>query len=217
MTAPSANTRPDDDPVDLDTLPETVASGSTLLVATPEPIDEYALPLRIADRYARSDECRLVVTATVDAERTIRQQLSVSPSPAPGFGVVDATGDEHLLSLYQEYPTVYLPYPGELAHVSLALWELETALSPSRPNPHLIFRSLSPLLAEDSLERVTNVLGRLIEQRRSSGSLTVLGVEYTAHDEHTMAALRALADAVVWVDTSPDARLELEYRRIRNR
>lgn len=210
-----------DEPVNSDAaidwtgLPDTVSNGSAICIAKPAPLTDYALPLRVVDRYADSSACRIIVTPAVEADETIRQHDAMSSSADSRLGIIDLTGDEHLDVLYQSNPVIYRPHPGELAQITIALWEVENTLSSSCSKTHLIFRSLTPILLEDDLERVTNVLERVIDQQRSDSSLTVFSVDYTEHDERTMTALKDLVDGVVWVEQGGNRELQLEYRRTR--
>lgn len=205
-----------DDSIDFEGLPEVVPSRSALCIAKPAPLTNYALPLRITDRYADPDDCRIIITPSVDAEETIRHQEAISPIADNRLGVIDTSVDKHRDALYQPTPVVYRPHPGELAQITLALWELDTALSPSCPKTHLILRSLTPILAEDSRERVINVLKQLIKRQQSTSSLTVFSVQYTELSESTMTALAELADGVIWVERQSNGTLRFDYQRTRN-
>lgn len=196
-------------------VPDTLSTDSAICIAKPAPLAEYAVPLRITDRYTDRNDCRIIVTPSIGTDETVRQQQTITPSGDYRMGIVDTTADEHLDALYQENPTIYLPHPGELSQISLAVWDLYEALSSSCSNTHVILRSLTPLLAEKRLERVTNVLERLIEHQRAHSNRLVFGIEYTEHDEATMAALRDLVDGIVWIEQASDRSLRLEYRRAR--
>lgn len=54
------------------------------------------------------------------------------------------------------------------------------------------------------LERITGV--------RSETGLCLLGLDYTAHDEETMAAITDIVDGVLWVTEPSPNRLEFEYQ-----
>ncbi|RQH00080.1 hypothetical protein EA472_12790 [Natrarchaeobius oligotrophus] len=206
-----------DESVDLDTLPRSIPDGSVICVARSSPLTDNALPLRITERYAAPDDCRIIVTTATDADETIAQQNAITPTGEHRVGVIDTTADDHVESLYQEHPTISLARTGELTQITLALWDLEEALSTSCSTPHVIVRSLTPTLEQAGLERLTNVLESVIEHQRAAGSLTVFGIEYTAHDERTMAALETLVDGIVWVERTGQGDLELEYRRTHHR
>lgn len=207
----------EDGSVDLEAIPRSVPNGSVICVAGPSPLTDYALPLRITDRYTATDDCRIIVTTATGADETIAQQNAITPAGGHRVGVIDTTADEHVASLYQEHPTISLARTGELTQITLALWDLEEALSTACSTPHVIVRSLTPILEQAGLERVTNVLESVIEHQRAAGSLTVFGIEYTAHDERTMAALERLADGIVWVERTGQGDLELEYQRTHHR
>ncbi|USZ72498.1 hypothetical protein NGM15_04055 [Natronosalvus halobius] len=78
---------------------------------------------------------------------------------------------------------------------------------------HFGIRSLTPLLADEGLERTISVLEHLIEGRTDSG-LVVLGLEYTKHDEATLSALREIVDGIVWIEERTDGSISAEYRRV---
>lgn len=202
--------------IDFEGLPKTIRSRSVVCIAKPAPLTEYALPLRITNRYADPDDCRIILTPSVEAGETIRQQDAISPMDDTRLGILDTASDKYRDALYQPTPVVYRPHPGELAQITLALWELETALSPSCPKTHLLVRSLTPILTADSRERVINVLKQLIKRQQSNSSLTVFSVQYTDHSESAMTALTALADGVVWVERGSNGTLRFDYQRTRN-
>lgn len=206
----------DDALIDCDDLPEIIPEKSVLCIAKPAPLTERALPLRIANRYADNADCRVIVTSSVGAEETIAQQKSIGWSTASRLGVVDTTADEHLAALYQNNPTVFLPRSGDLTQISLALEELEESLSSSCSKTHVVFRSLTPILAESSLDGVRSVLKCVIEHQRTDSSLTVFSVEYTEHGEATMTALEKLVDGIVWTEQTANDGLRLTYQRARN-
>ncbi|WP_436343695.1 DUF7504 family protein [Natronorubrum sp. FCH18a] len=203
--------------IDYDGLPETISSNAALCIAKPAPLTEYALPLRIVNRYADRNDCRIIVTSSVSAEETIRQQQTIAQSGDYRIGVVDTTADEYLAALYQENPTVYLPHSRELTQLSLAIWDLHETLSESCSKTHVGIRSLTPILAEGRLESVINALERWIERQRSTSSLTVFSVDYTEHDEATMAALERLVNGIVWTEQTERQGLRFDYHRTRTR
>lgn len=216
MTATESRPRTDDPPeIDFEDVPGTVPDGSTLLVAKPAPLEEYALTPRLVDRYANPDEGRLVVTTTVDADRTIRNHRAISAEASDRLGIVDASDRRQPSSPFQQYPTVSLPHPGELTRIVLALWELNATMSSTCNRTHVVVRSLTPILEEEPIERVARVIDQLADRKREDDGLLVVSVEYTAHDEATMSYLRELVDAVVWAEVAADGPLELEYRRAR--
>lgn len=205
-----------EDSIDFEGLPNTIQSRSALCIAKPAPLTDYALPLHITNRYADHDDCRIIVTPSVDAEETIHQQETISPMADNHLGVIDTTANKHRDALYQPIPIVYRPHPGELAQITLALGELDTALSPACSKTHLILRSLTPSFAEISRERIFNVLKQLIKRQQSNSSLTVFSVQYTEHNESTMTALAELVDAVIWVEQGSNRTLRFDYQQTRN-
>lgn len=205
----------EDSCIEFEGEPGKIPDSSAICIAKPAPLVEYAIPLHVTNRYTDRDDCRIIVTSSVSAEETIRQQQAITPSASSRLGVVDATADEYLASLYQKNPTISLPRPGELSQLALSVWELHEALSMSCSKTHVILRSLTPILEEEPLERVTNVLERLMEQQRSNSSLTVFSIEYTEHDEATMAVLEELVNGIFWIEQTGQQGLRLDYQRAR--
>ncbi|WP_425499142.1 DUF7504 family protein [Natronosalvus rutilus] len=199
--------------LDFEGLPDSLTEDSVILVAKPAPLEEHAVSLRILDRYTSPEERRIVVTTAISAERTIRQQTALESPDSGRFGVVDATPQNHPSSPFQKYPVVSLPHSVELTRLVLALWELEASMASDSRTTHFGIRSLTPLLADEGLERTISVLEHLIEGRTDSG-LVVLGLEYTRHNEATLSALREIVDGIVWIEERTDGSISAEYRRV---
>ncbi len=207
----------DDGGVALHELPDELPDGSSILVAKPASLSDYALTLRVSDRYADPDDCRLILTTAVGAARTIDQHESVVTGSAERrFGVVDASDGHQPSAPFQEHPTVSLPNPSELTRIVLALQQLESTLSKDCATINVVVRSLSPILEGTRLEPVTRVVEQLIDRQRAAGGIAVFGLEYTRHDNRTMTALRDRVDAVVWVEDTPSG-LHLECEGVRRR
>lgn len=153
---------------------------------------------------------------TAGAGETIHQQKAISPIADSCLGVIDTTADNRRDALYQPTPIVYRTHPGELAQITLALGELDTALTPFSSKTHFVLRSLTPILAANGCECVINVLEQLIKRQQANSSLTVFSVQYTEHSESTMTALTELADGVIWVERESNRTLQLDYQRTRN-
>ncbi|MFC7216168.1 hypothetical protein ACFQO4_19070 [Saliphagus sp. GCM10025334] len=199
--------------IDFEELPNSLTEDSVILVAKPAPLDEYAVSLRILDRFTSPAERRIIVTTAVSAERTIQQQIFLASPESGRFGVVDATPQNHPSSPFQKYPVVSLPHSVELTRLVLALWELEASMASDSQKTHFGIRSLTPLLADDGLERTISVLKHLIEGRTDSG-LVVLGFEYTKHDEDTLSALKEIVDGIVWIEEQTVGSISAEHRRV---
>ncbi|WP_152423384.1 DUF7504 family protein [Haloterrigena salina] len=216
MNHSRTNTRTNEALIDLEGIPETVPDGAALCIAKPAPLTEYALPLHITNQYADGEDCRIIITSSITAEETIRQEQQVVATADRRLGIIDTTADEHLEALYQENPIISIPRSGDLTQVTLALWDLEESFSKTYPKTHVILRSLTPILNDSSIEGVRNVLETVIEHQRSRSCLTVFSVEYTEHSEPTMAALEILVDGVVWVEQTANDEHQLDYHRTRN-
>lgn len=204
--------------ITLDSLPTDIPDGSAILVAKPASLLEHSLPLQITNRYAKPGDRRVVLTTTVDAERTIEQHLALSRgSPDERVGVVDVSGEDHPSAPFQKNPTVSLPDPSELTRIVMALWELGSTLSKRGSATHVVVRSLTPMLEAERLARVARVVEQLVERQRSVGGVAVFGIEYTSHDDRTMVELSEIVDGVVWVEETSDGQLRFDLQRSRNR
>jgi hypothetical protein len=83
-------------------------------------------------------------------------------------------------------------------------------------NRHLVIRSLDPILNAAPTARVCRVLDRITGFRSERG-LSLIGFQYTAHEEETMTAIAALVDGVLWVSQPSPDRLAFEYQSTRGR
>lgn len=206
-----------DDGVALHDLPDELPDGSSILVAKPTSLTDHALTLRLSDRYADPDDCRLVLTTEIDAARTIDQHDEIADGSAAGrLGVVDATESHQPSAPFQEHPTVSLPNPAELTRIVLALQQLESTLSKDCETINVVVRSLTPMLDGSRLEQVIRVVEQLVERQRSAGGVAVFGMEYTRHGDRTMRALSDTVDAIVWVEESTNGP-HLDFQRARSR
>ena len=218
MNTPNTDPPPvDERSIELQTLPESVPPGAAILLAKPAPFDEFELPLRVVAQYTDSDECLIAATTSLTADEIIRQYTDNRSTGFGRFGVIDATAKHYQSAPYQEHPTISIQYPGELVQLTLAFWELHTAFSKSCLRTHFVIQSLTPLLLEDDLDRVVNVLQNRIERQRENSSLTVCSIQYTQHDDATMNALMQIFDGVLWVEESADGQLGFDYERARGR
>lgn len=195
-------------------LPDSLADGASILLATPSALSDRRLALALSERYADPGDCRLVLTTEVDAERTIEDHRALVDETGGRLGIVDASENHRPSAPFQEYPTVSLPNPSELARIVLALQQLESTLSADCETINVVVRSLSPLVEESRLDHVTRVVGQLVDRQRSTGGVAVFGLEYTRHDTATIAALRDAVDAVVWAEATDTGQV-LDFQRER--
>lgn len=209
----------DSEPVDMeiDAFPDGLTAGSTVLVASAADPTGYAVGLRALCHYGTVDDAAVVVTTTESADRTAETYDRLcSATERPSLGIVDTVSKQLSMStLYCDPPVVYTPSPGDLERLVMALSEISGNSPPTSGNRHLVVRSLTPMVESTSVSRVCTVLDRITGLRSGAG-LALLGLEYTAHDEETMAAVTRRVDGVLWVTRSAD-HLEFEYRPSRAR
>lgn len=193
-------------------FPDGLEPDSTVLLAgTVEP-ETHAVGLRALCRYGHAADTALVVTATESADRTATTYDRLSdPSADPSIGLVDTTSEgQSVAALYEERPVVFVPAPGDLERLVIALSDLTGVRSAPAGSRHLLVRSLTPLLEGASVEAVAAVLERVAGLRTGTG-LTLLGLDYTTHGRETMAALTDRVDGVVWATETADGTLEFEF------
>ncbi|UPV73883.1 hypothetical protein M0R89_15230 [Halorussus limi] len=202
------------DPI-IESFPDAVAAGTTVLVAGTIDPTEYALCLRALSHYSSGTDTALVVTTTEGASQTRGQYERVCPNAdPPQLRLVDMASDQYITALYEDLPTISIPAPDDLERLVLALSELVETSGPTPGQRHLVIRSLSPILASNPVERVSTVLDR-ISGLRTPGGLGLFGLDYTAHDEDTMAELATCVDGILWVTEQPDTGIEFELRSTR--
>lgn len=209
-------TEPDE--IQFDDFPDGFTSGATVLVACANESAQYAIGLRALCQYGTADDTALVVTTTESADQTIDTYECVCPtSDRPALGIVDTVSEGQSLSApYSETSVIFTPGARDIERLVVALSELSGPTPPASGNRHLLVRSLTPILDVAATDRVCTVLDRITGLRSGTG-LCLLGLDYTAHDEATMAALSQQVDGVLWVTSAARDRLEFEYRPTRGR
>ncbi|MFC7195951.1 hypothetical protein ACFQL4_17155 [Halosimplex aquaticum] len=136
---------------------------------------------------------------------------------SPRLGVVDTSSRQQSIAAPAgEVPTVYTPSPGDLERLVVGLTELSADGPPATGARHLLVRSLTPVLATVPTDQVCSMLAQISGIRTDSG-VTLVGADYTAHDEETMAALAERVDGILWVAPGSDGTLDLEYEPARGR
>lgn len=197
----------------LENLPDSLSGGSTVPVANAVDPAQVAISLRILCARGTAADTAFVVTTTDSAEQTIETygQLGTETT-RPSLRIVDtASVQQSVSALYGEPPVVFTPSPGDLERLVLALSDLSEHSTPSSGARHLVVRSLTPILESAPTARVCTVLERITGLRSETG-LCLLGLDYTTHDEETMAAVGNCVDGVLWVTRPSRDRLTFEYR-----
>lgn len=194
-----------------DALPEGRSAGATVLVASAGDPTRHALGLQSLAAVGTADDTALVVTTTESAAATVETARGVFGADGrPSFGLVD-TGSkgQSLSSTLGGEPVVYTPSPADLERLVVALDELSGDGPPVDGARHLLVRSLTPVLESASPAQIRAVLRQVSDIRTGDGT-TLVGVDFTAHDEAAVAALTGVVDGVLWV-TGPDDALDAEY------
>lgn len=199
--------------VEIDSFPDGLTAGTTVLIAGTVDPSRFAVGLRALGRYGNADDTALVVTTTEGTDETVATYEDVcDQSTAPSLGIVDATSErQSVTALYEEVPVVFVTGPGDLERIIVGLSDLTGTRPPSSGTRHLLVRSLTPILESTSVDDVCTVLERITGLRTDSG-LTLLGIDYTAHDEETMTALSTQVDGILWV-TDRSGTLAFEFDR----
>ncbi|WP_425499370.1 DUF7504 family protein [Natronosalvus caseinilyticus] len=200
----------------LPSFPETLGSGSTVLVAGTVDPSHYALGLRALCQYGHDSESALVVTTIESADQTCSAYERVCSTDRPLIGLVDTTSErQYVSSFYRDSPTVYTPSSADLERIVIALSDLTESKLPTTETRHLVIRSLTPLLRSSPSKRVCRVLQRITGLRTGTG-IGFFGLNYTEHDKQTIAELSHHVDGILWVTQGSDHDLEFEYQAARN-
>lgn len=196
----------------LSTALEGVRAETILVAGTVEP-SRHDIGLRLLCQYGHGDDAALVVTTARSADETLDRYREVCPGPdRPSLRLVDTASEQQSVTdRYGDTPVVFTPSAGDLERLVIALSDLT---GPTNGTRHLLVRSLTPLLREAPATRVCRVLERITGLRTETGRC-LLGLDYTAHDRETMAALSAQVDGVLWVTQSSSGELAFEFHRSR--
>lgn len=202
----------------VDDLPGRLSGGSTVLVAGTGDPSQYAAGLHLLSRYGASADTAVAVTTTESVDRTVETYDRLgSDADRPQLGVVDTTSEQQSVSaLYDETPVVFTPAPGDVERLVVALSELTEKTAPASGERHLVVRSLTPVLDAAPTPLVCRVLDRITGIRSDDG-LCLLGLDRSAHDDETMAAVAGQADGVLRMTRTGPDRLEFEHRPGRTR
>lgn len=196
----------------MDTFPDDLARGGSVLVASAGDPTRYAIGLHALCEYGDGADTAFVVTTTRSADTTLETYDRLCPEDGrPGLRVVDTTARQPSVpSVYGEAATIFIPSPGDLERLVIALSDLSAATPPSDGARHLLIRSLSPILEETPVERVQTVLDRVTGLRANDG-LCLLGIDYTAHDESTIRSLAEHVDGILWITEADEDTLQFDY------
>lgn len=202
---------------DVESLPGRVADDATVLVATQGDPSRFAIGLRLLDTFGTGADSAFVVTTTRSNETTVDVYEAVSDdSDRPALGMVDTSSEQQSISaLYDEVPVVFTPSSSDIEHLVLALSELTEKVPSPDGERHLLVRSLSPILTATSTDRVCTVLDRIAGIRSEEG-ISLLGIDYTAHDEETIQTIADHADGILWVERAGVGELTVEYQPMRS-
>lgn len=202
----------------MDTFPDDLSRGGSVLIASAGDPTRYAIGLNALCEYGDGDDTAFIVTTTRSADTTLETYEQVCPEKErPRLRLVDTTDRQPSVpSIYGEAATIFIPSPGDLERLVIALSDLSEATPPSDGARHLLIRSLTPILKETPVERVQTVLDRVTGLRANNG-LCLLGIDYTAHDEPTIRSLAEQVDGILWVTESGDGTLEFDYLQTKGR
>lgn len=202
----------------MDTFPDDLSGGGSILVATAGDPTRYAIGLHALCEFGDGDDTSFVVTTTRSADTTLETYSRLcADERRPRLRLVDTTARQPSVpSVYGEAATIYIPSPGDLERLVIALSDLSEATPPSDGARHLLIRSLTPILEETPVERVQTVLDRVTGLRANDG-LCVLGIDYTTHDETTIRRLAEQVNGILWVTESGGGALEFDYLPTRGR
>lgn len=196
----------------MDTFPGDLSRGGSVLVASAGDPTRYAIGLNAFCEYGDGDDTAYVVTTTRSANTTLETYEQLCPEEErPRLRLVDTTDRKPSVpSVYGEAATIFIPSPGDLERLVIALSDLSEATPPSDGARHLLIRSLTPILEETPVERVQTVLDRVTGLRANDG-LCLLGIDYTAHDEPTVRSLAEQVDGILWITESDEDTLDFDY------
>lgn len=203
----------DHETVQIDTFPDGLSPGATVLIAGTIVPTTYAIGLRALCRYGHTADTAIVVTTTESADQTLDTYETIcAESDCPSLGLVDTISkQQYVTAPYSDVPVASIPSPSDLERLVLALSELTDDRQPSNGTRHLVVRSLTPLLKRSSTTRVCTVLERISGLRAGTGCC-LLGLDYTAHDDETIAALIEQVDGVLWLTEIADNHIMFEFR-----
>ncbi|WP_435175067.1 DUF7504 family protein [Halorussus sp. AFM4] len=192
---------------------DAISAPTTVLIAGTVDPTEYALGLRLLSHARSPDDTAIVVTTTESRDAVVAGATDTrTASGEPSLAVVDTSSKEQYLTApYEDVPTVYMPTADDLERVAIGLSDLSGTVVPSTGTRHFVVRSLTPMIDGATTERVCRLLERTTGVRVGDG-LGIFGVDFTAHDDRTLAELTAVVDRLLWVSADTDGQLQFELR-----
>lgn len=195
-------------------FPDAIGDGATVLVVVDTNPTAYALGLRALCQYGGADDSALVVTTTESADRTAAVYDDIRSNDCPSICLVDTVSEQqNVTALYDDPPTVFTPSAADIERIVIALSELTEEKTPATSR-HLVLRSLTPLLEHSSTNRVCNLLQRISGLRTGTG-IGYIGLEYSEHDEGTIAAVAQHVNGILWVTEDSNCTLDFEFQLAR--
>ncbi|SIR82672.1 hypothetical protein SAMN05421858_3990 [Haladaptatus litoreus] len=209
------------DPIDsyfegtvVDDLPSMADSEAVLLLTGSVERHRTLLGLWLLERCRNESDSITLVTTELSAETLTTEYIPDERSRLPALGIVDTTSKhESLTMVYQPTPTIYTPRHGDVTRTSLAISELDDVLSRPDGRRHLLVSSFSSILADTTLEQASRFVDSVTGKSADFGC-TLLDVDFTAHDDETLTALRSKADGIIWAEERTDGTLSVEYDRL---
>lgn len=203
---------------EVESFPDDVSAGSTVLIASAGDPTRYALDLQALCKFGGADDTALIVTTTEGAIETLERYEQLCPeSNHPSLGFVDTTGTQPSApALYRDASTVFIPSPSDLERLVIGLSDVSENTPPADGARHLIIQSLTPILDVTPTDHACTVLERVIGLRSKSG-LCLLGIDFTSHDEETIRTVAEQVDGILWVSESSSGTLDLEYESVPSR
>lgn len=196
-------------------FPKALANGATVLLCAPDPTD-FALSLRCLSRFGDASDSAIIVSTKEGRAETIETYTSLGESTNQlSINIVDMVSKKQSISAtYEEVPSVFTPSEGDVERLILALSELTGPTTPSDGDRHLVVRSLSPMLAEVSVEKVIDIIERISGLRTETG-LAIFGLDYTAHATETVRRVANEVDYVLWVTEQADGNFDMDLQPTR--
>lgn len=216
MNECNASTEQDELPTEV--LPSGFTDGTTFLLASAGDPTQYTAALQILSEYGHTDETAVIITTITSAEELIDTYSTlVQPVDQLSMGIVDTVSRQQSLSaLYNRTPIVFTPSPDDLERIIIALSDIADNHTSSGKTRHLILQSLTPILKTTATNRVCRFLKRITEFRSETG-LCLLGLDYTAHNQDTIATIAERVDGIIWITQSSSGEVELEYSPAKGR
>lgn len=202
-------------------LPNGLSGDSTILIATNGDPSKFTVCLYVLGQLAGQEDTATVVTTTESADQIVSFYDDLEPRlNSPSIDIIDTISKQQSLSArYSETRVVFIPAPSDVARLLMGFSELAHNSGSTEGAHHLVVRSLTPIIEVSSVAQVTSFIEQMAQYRSESG-VSLLGIDYTAHDEETTEAISKLADGVLWVSQSSPDEFAFEYwssRKINNR